>query len=228
MSNFFEQIENEYSRARGKLSRLAPLDWQLADEWQKKEIPLSVILGAMHDVAKNFRDKNRIGTINTLRYFAPEVEKRFAAWLETQVGKNTEEKTMTQTASQFSQNDENIVILDKLVSELTPEHFTRRGISLPEDLAKAVAQVRSEILALMSEINTKQPSLDEIDGKLEAIACDFNLALISGFSDEQTSEMVREIKAEQRFTLTEELLQKMLTRKMRQKYGLPEITLFAF
>lgn len=87
MSNYLEEIEAEYSRIRGKWSPLSPIDWNLADTWQKKEIPLNIVLRAMSETWSKFEAKANKGIINTLRYFEPEVEAGFTAYNTAQVGK---------------------------------------------------------------------------------------------------------------------------------------------
>lgn len=88
MSNYLEDIENEYSKIRGRFSPIAPIDWHLAESWEKKGIPLSVVLRAMSETGENFKAGNRKGTINTLRYFEQEVEKQFADYCAVTVGKS--------------------------------------------------------------------------------------------------------------------------------------------
>lgn len=69
MSNFLEEIENEYSRLRGMPSRLSPMDWNLAQVWEDSGLPLRVVLRAMGEVAEKFRAQKRTDKINSLSYF---------------------------------------------------------------------------------------------------------------------------------------------------------------
>jgi len=237
MDNFFTEIENEFSRARGKSSIIAPIDWQLLNEWQEKNIPLPVILRAMGDVAKNFRAQNSKGTINTLRYFAPEVEKQFADWQQSQVGKsngsdaviNEVEPMQSYKQSQYSQTDDNIEILENLVNSLSPEYFRGRNIHFPTQLGAAVAQTRSEILALMSDAKDKQLSSDTIENRLKEIADNLNSTLVAVVPEADRQLFEKDIAAEYaKFKLTPELHEKVYLRKLYQRCYLPELTLFAF
>jgi hypothetical protein len=88
MSNYLQEIENAYSRGRGKLSRLNPLDWNLAATWENSGIPLRIVLSAMEIVFDNYRQKKRPGLINSLSYFTQEVEKQFTEWQAGQIGKS--------------------------------------------------------------------------------------------------------------------------------------------
>jgi len=88
MSNYFEEIENEFSRIRGKYTRVSPLDWALMETWEKKDIPLSIVLRAMSETWRKHASQKKAGTINTLRYFEPEIEKQFADYCAITVGKS--------------------------------------------------------------------------------------------------------------------------------------------
>jgi hypothetical protein len=90
INNYLEQIESEYSRIRGKWSPLSPMDWTLAQKWEDSGIPLHIVLTAMSEVFRKFEGSKKGGKINSLSYFTQEVEKQFASWSESQVGKNTE------------------------------------------------------------------------------------------------------------------------------------------
>lgn len=107
MSSYLEEIENEYSRGRGKLSRLSPLDWALAQKWQNEGIPLFVVIRSMQNVIAAFQSSKRPGTINTLSYFTQEVEKQFAEWNSTQIGKNSDA-----VESIFSEEEETFICLN--------------------------------------------------------------------------------------------------------------------
>lgn len=92
INNYLEQIESEYSRIRGKWSPLSPMDWTLAQKWEDSGIPLHIVLTAMSEVFRKFESSKKGGKINSLSYFTQEVEKQFASWSASQVGKNTEDE----------------------------------------------------------------------------------------------------------------------------------------
>ena len=93
MDNYLQEIENEYTRIRGKFSLLSPKDWALAQSWEEKGIPLRIVLKAMSECFRQFHAQKRTGLINSLSYFTQEVEKQFADWSKTRVGKQ-EKNTM--------------------------------------------------------------------------------------------------------------------------------------
>lgn len=231
--NYLEEIEKEYSRIRGKYSPLAPVDWNLAAQWEKDGMPLSVVLRAMSETWRNFEAKQKKGTINTLRYFAPEVDKQFQVWLESQIGKveigvdpasADGDKTVVgvlenNTFTAFAVSDETDIL------EYLAEGFNKTG--LPNLLSAAAENVRRAIIVLIIEARENNISDEQIEVNLKAIAKDFDLSLVASFSDEERAEIIRQTKNEYaNRTLDAESLQKILIRKLYNKFGLPELTLF--
>lgn len=246
MSSFLEQIENEFSRGREMPSRLSPLDWNLAQTWETRGIPLSLVLRAMGDVFKQNAVANQPKSIGTLRYFIPAVEKAFAGWQASQVGKANHEAAQnvavggtvtTQylaTEKNYMQNssfaasiaylNENIEILDNLQTILRPI-----AVALPELLQSAVVQTRSEILALINDAQAKQFSSDKIEAHLTELRAHLEIALIASVSDEERAKIIADVKTEYgKFHLLKDVEQKVLIRKLYNRYGLPELTLYAF
>lgn len=230
-SNFYTAIEAEFSRARGKSSLLSPIDWHLVETWEAKEIPLSIILRAMDDVTKNFKAQNRISSIKTLRYFAEEVEKQFADWCKNQIGKNTEVNDMKNQsfAEAIAYSDDHAkYIEDNLLVHFDLRRFDRYEIKLSEPLCCAIPKVRAELLLLIEEINSKQPGIDFVENHLKSIAAELETALVASFPQEKLSELIEEIKTGfGRMSPTNQVVEKILIRKLHQKFRLPELTLFA-
>lgn len=222
MSNYLSEIENEYSRGRGKASLLTPLDWQLAQTWEDRGIPLRIVLAAMGDGFKKFHALQRDDTINSLRYFTQEVEKQFTDWQRSQVGKNTEKKSdmkdecFTAYAS-FDHTD----VLEYLV-----ERFTDRS-NLPEPLASTVPAIRLELVNLIEDAKQKQLSTDDIETRLGELATKLALPAINSISESEREEMIAKINNDygQR-TLTDDSRAKILMRQLYDRFELPELTLF--
>lgn len=84
------EIENEFSRLRGRPTRLSPLDWQLVADWESAGIPLSLILRVMTEVYKRFAESNPRGQIGSIRYFQPAIAAAAADWRSRQIGKSND------------------------------------------------------------------------------------------------------------------------------------------
>lgn len=225
MINYLSTIEDEYSKLRGMPSRLNPVDWQLADNWEQKGIPLRIVLQAMNDVHKKFTETKRPDSINSLKYFKQAVEKQFAEWQSSQIGKSTDnEENIMQPLSFAAISDgvdETVQILENLV-----EGFTVRD-SQPETLQKTIAVTRGELLALMTDTRQKNLSMNEIEDRLQEIAKPFNMALVFSTDENERAALDSAITREyQNRTLSEESRAKLITKKLYDKFGLPELTLF--
>ena len=232
MSNYLTAIETEFSRGRGQSSRLSPLDWNAAAKWESDGIPLHIVLGAMADGFKAYAANNRTGSISSIRYFIPAVEKQFAEWQTSQVGKPTETPIFRHTefgetdmknftvAAQIAQINVNVEILGAIADKL--KSFS----TYPEPLASTVAQIRGEILALMHE--AEKLDMDEIETRLAAQRVELETALIAATSDEERAQIIKAAESEfGKFTRMPDVSRKLMIRKLYNKFNLPELTLFA-
>ena len=90
--NYIAEIETKFSKIRGRGLMLSPKDFTLVKKWEEKQIPLRIVKRAMDDVHKKFKEQNRKDNINSLSYFKQAVEKEFAEWKQSQVGKNQQKQ----------------------------------------------------------------------------------------------------------------------------------------
>lgn len=223
--NYLQEIENEFSRLRGRWTMLAPLDWQLAAEWEKQGIPLHIALSAMSDVDKSFKDKNPNDSINSLRYFAKAVEKDFGEWQKRQVGKSDyvqedDFSDVSEFAVSSAADHDDIEALYFVESKLHKDN-------LPEPLRSAALNARTQLLALIDEAKTKQFSTDDIERRLDAISAELDLSLVVSIPEPERVRMLENIKREySKITVNEESRQKLLIKQAYEFFGLPKLTLF--
>ncbi len=82
---YFEKIEEEFIRLRGAPLLLSPADWRLADRWHRNGVPLPLVLESIRLVFERraARQAESPGAprrrVSSLRYCRPAVEK---AWAE--------------------------------------------------------------------------------------------------------------------------------------------------
>lgn len=228
MSNYLSQIEVEFSRGRGQSSRLSPLDWNAAQSWHDSGIPLHVVFAALDEGFKRHAAQNSHRSINSLRYFAPMVEEKFSDWKTSQTGKaapavfrQTEfEETMQNLPAVI--NDENVEIVRSIAAAL-PETVEA------EPLAAAIKHTRGELFALANRAAAAQLSADEIETELTKLRVLLEPNLIVSVSDDERARILADTRREYgKFSLMADAEHKVLIRKIYQKFGLPELTLFAF
>lgn len=117
--------------------------------------------------------------------------------------------------------DETVSILETLV-----DGYSNRN-NLPEPLRSAAAQTRGELLALIDDCRQKQLSMEDIEKRLDELAERQNLSIVVSIPEEDRAAMVEAISREyQNRTLSQDSRAKILTKKLYQKFGLPELTLF--
>jgi hypothetical protein len=110
LSNYFNEIEAAFNAGRGKFKMLSGVDFGLMQSWQTREIPLFVVLQAIADVTDKHRQRDRQSLINSLSYFEQAVEKAFAIYKDSQVGKTA--PIISESVSRLT--DKELAKLDEL------------------------------------------------------------------------------------------------------------------
>lgn len=211
--NYLAAIESEFSRIRGKWSPLSPMDWQLADSWEQKGIPLHVVLNAMSEVFRKFESSKKSGKINGLSYFTQEVESKFAEWSELQIGK----------ADESEDTEEDVSFGDEIICRLeTIYHaFLNNIFDCPETLREILSKTLSVVRNLRDEDDPER-----IESVLESQKTLLNEAIIKYLSE--TNDDYYEFTPH-RYNISDkrpEFQHLMLVKKFRDKYNLPDLTLY--
>ncbi|MXW00371.1 MAG: hypothetical protein F4X59_14255 [Holophagales bacterium] len=85
---YFETIEEEFIRLRGAPLLLSPADWRLADRWRQEGVPLFLVLESIRLVFERRAERQaaapeaRRRGVSSLRYCRPAVEKAWAEYRE--------------------------------------------------------------------------------------------------------------------------------------------------
>ncbi len=223
--NYLEEIEQEFSKIRGRWTPLAPLDWALAQTWETKQIPLSVVFRAMDDVHKKFIAANpkRTDTINSLRYFEKGVDKEFAEWQTSQVGKALEIPTTEENTMNYL--DDYVASVETDILDYFAKQFDRKN--LPEPLNSAAQNALIELLALIKETAKSEMSDTDLETRLEKISADLELSLAVSIPADVRTRMIETFKRDYaNITITAESRQKLLIKQAYAHFGLPKLTLF--
>ena len=86
--NYFTEIEEAFIRRRGRHLSLSPLDWALIESWQKRGIPIRLVLRGIESVFDSIGDdQKRLKHIKSLVYCKDEVESMYDEWIANSVGK---------------------------------------------------------------------------------------------------------------------------------------------
>ena len=127
-------------------------------------------------------------------------------------------------------SDDNVAFIENnLLTIFDCRYFAENTkIKLSDLMCAAVSKVRGELLVLIEEISEHFKSIDDIEERLSEIAREFELSLVADFTDNERQEIIDLVKVEYpAYDLTDQLMQRILIRKCYQKFGFPELTLFA-
>lgn len=227
-ADYLQSIEQEFSRIKGRFSALGPLDWSLAAKWESDGIPLAVVLRAMGEVEKNFKDSKIKKPIGSLRYFEKQIELEFAEWLSRQIGKPTDYKIGCDPGS--PEGDTAAIVLASSDETDILAHFVSAydRAHLPEPVASAVLKTKDQLLELLNDAeNDVKMSDTAIENRLEAIAADLELSLVVSLPETERARMIERIKLEYAaIRINDESRQKILIKEAYKYFSLPKLTLF--
>ena len=221
--NYFSEIEESFIRRRGKNLFLSPLDWALIETWQEREIPLHIILRGIEKVFDNYEKSKKKRTIKSLAFCSEEIEAQYEEWLESQVGKNTEEIEETSNDEGFT-NDSISEHLENILCELN---------EVKSKLNKDLVITLDRILSRLTELKTTFTNAEKLEEDLtnleklldEALLKESDGELLQKFKSETSQELQTYKK-----TMEEEVYQRtfelLLLKKLRLEMGIPRLSLF--
>ena len=230
--NYFTEIEDAFVRRRGKHLFLSPIDWALMESWKQQDIPLHLVLRAIERAFDSFEARPRKRSVKSLLYCQEEVEAQFAEWLESRVGSNESaerEEKEDDNSAHFSRAaiqqhlQQNKSILERLAK-------SRAGdAQLSESLTRAADRVRE----LLDDLN-EGGSVDarRMEDSLTGVERMLNDSLLSDSAtgaEVLTAEIKAELKpyrAQMEPSVYEQTLNNLLLKRLREKFGIPRLSLF--
>ena len=216
--NYFTEIEEHFSRQRGRHLFVSPLDWCLIELWKDSGIPLHVVL---RGIDRSFESSTARGRKppGTLYYCHPAVTEAFEEHQKAQVGAGEEEPIAETSAFTKSQVGELIDELSGILSSKKGESFrraTKRLRGLREELGKQA-----------------HPNYQEVDQSLGHVAGLVAEAFLEGMDKPSVKELRKAVRKELRVyrkylseQAYQELFENYLNRKVIEESGLPSFSLF--
>jgi len=243
--NYFTEIEEAFSRRRGKHLFVSPLDWSLMEAWKARGIPLHIALRGIEQSFDSYEAKPRRRSVKSLFYCQEEVEAQYAEWLESQLGATTPTGTATEeTAAKDEQAATGNgalpfpreVIAGHLseararVERAGTEQTTRGAGELSEALARVVARLaemeKDFAAAARPDAEQLEGSLNDLDNLLDrAVRASLKPAQIEARRAEAAAQLEPYRKRMERATY-EQTLDSLLAKLLREDCGLPRLSLF--
>lgn len=204
---YFRRLEEAFLALRGKATLLSPEDWQLARAWRRQGIPIEVVVATMESLFERQRERRSKRGISSLRYFRAAVD---AAW---------DEQLALQAGGGEGHRRED-------PGPPAKERLEALSAAWPEDVPGA-AGTRARIIALSGPLDEIESALAALDGEaLDALWSGLAEGERVAMEDRAGRALARAgdgLAAEER-----EALETRLRRlALRERYGLPTLSLFA-
>ena len=224
---------------------MSPLDWALIENWQERGVPLAVVLRSIEKVFDGF-DKQPAKTkrpIKSLMYCREEIEAQYAAWLETQVGKNNGKLELQKPnnevqSSKFKvQNSENksdnARKSELFPSEMISAHFENVSEQLNAAKEKADGDFRGvlqKVINRLEKLKQNTGDTEKAEDVLEKLDAFIDTNLVKTFETEKLKTEIEKQLAAHRNKMPAEVyertLELMLLKNLREKASVPRLSLF--
>lgn len=211
---------------------LSPMDWALIESWKERGVPLHVALRGIEHAFDSYDAKKQKRTVKTLLYCQEEVEAQYAEWLESRVG-SAESADKVAADEQKSPFPREIVLkyLDQSLQALIALQKDRSSVAdeFDEALERAVSLLTEIKDDYVSASAPNARKLEESLTGLERLLSDaLRVSMASEISQIQ-SEIAAQLKPYRRQMdkeVYERTLDNLLLKRLREKTGLPRISLF--
>jgi hypothetical protein len=233
--NYFTEIEDAFVRRRGKHLFLSPMDWALMETWKDQGIPLHLVLRGVERSFDSFEAKPRKRSVKSLLYCQEEVEAQYAEWLESRVGANP--------ASNVGDKDDSAKT--PFVSTAVREHLQRSRKTLTElaatrakngcdELSEAFSRAAALLASIENDFdNTATLDTRRLEDSLTGLERMLNQALLSVVPtldlDNTRAEFKTQLKpyrSQMEPAVYNQTLDNLLMKRLREKFGIPRLSLF--
>jgi hypothetical protein len=241
--NYFTEIEDAFSRRRGKHLFVSPLDWSLMETWKDRGIPLHIVLRGIEQSFDSYEAKPRRRSVKSLFYCQEEVEAQYAEWLESQLGAApgaAAEQPAAKDAQAAPANGALPFPREVIAGHLAEararlergcEEQKARGAG---ELCEALARAATRLSDLEKDFATAvRPDAEQLEGSLtdlenlldRAVRASLSPADLEARRAEAAAQLEPYRKRMERATY-EQTLDGLLAKLLREAYGLPRLSLF--
>lgn len=200
MSEYFVEIESHFTAKRGTPFVVNAKDWALMKKWQEEGIPLPVVIEAIDTVFAKAEERNKV--VNSLSYCKHAVKELWAERRALHVGEHD-------VAPEEGAEPLLVALAEELDVAGAPQFVVEKVGALTKE--KSVPVIEEQLIELEREL------IEAVFASLSAAeACDVRAAIARALGD--TSKLDEKTRAR-----TEEA---NLRRIVRERFGLPRLTLF--
>ena len=246
--NYFTEIEEAFIRRRGRHLLLSPMDWALIESWKEMGVPLHVALRGIERSFDSYESRPRKRSVKSLMYCQEEVEAQFAEWLESQTGAHapSQKDADDSDAEGAAPTDEGAgrglpfprAVISAHLAECRDS--VRRALDSRREragdgpLCEALARAAVRLEELASDFERAPlPDAELLESSLTDIEALLDRALRESLpSDEleetraSAAEQLKPYRARMERATYEQTLDNLLAKSLRERAGVPRLSLF--
>ena len=219
--NYFTEIEETFTRRRGKHLLVSPLDWALIETWQQRGVPLHIVLRGIENVFDGHDKKpNQKRTVKSLFYCKEEIEAQYAEWLESQVGSRAEDE---------NGNTENELFSKESVSA----HLERSAEDLKKKAEASTGELREvfeRAIIRLDELKDNYQTAELLEKSLEKLDSFIDESLLNAFETADLTDEVEEQMISYRDKMEPDVFRQtvnlMVVKRLREREEIARLSLF--
>ena len=231
---YYTEIEEAFIRRRGKHLILGTIDWDLMQSWEKKGVPLRIILNGIETVFDGL-DKSPMGSKNvrSLSYCKGEIESQYEKWLANQIGKSDSTKPQAEKVSVKKSDDPRQMLFSSRVIE---EHLESIISGLERSKAKSqggLRQLLEETLETLKSQKINHSEAESLEDLLEELERRIDKKLLETLDEKSLLSLTNKIEKDllkSKIKIGGESYQKtldlMINKSLREDFDIPRLSLF--
>jgi hypothetical protein len=249
--NYYSEIEDAFVRRRGKHLLVSPLDWSLMESWKTMGIPLHVVLRGIERAFDSYEARPRNRSVKTLFYCQEEVEAQFAEWRESQTGAHHATPDAARVDANVEDGEKVVDAVDDAAAlpfpraviaahladcraELRRAIEKRSGRAGEEALCEALARADARLEELATDFErAARPHAELLESSLTDLEGLIDRALRASLPDDALAtardvavEQLRPYRARMERATYEQTLDNLLAKTLRERAGVPRLSLF--
>lgn len=234
--NYFTEVEEHFVRRRGKHLYVSPLDWSLIAAWKDAGVPLHVALRGIDIAMDTFDSRKRtsVSKVGSLYYCHAAVMEEHARWLESRLGQSGENAPELPSAPDETAGPDGTEVATFLNARISEINALAGKQLLRQATVESAQRVRERLSAIAADLPPdRTPPLDSMERDLGIL----DEILVAALQEEAPEQRVAEWEAEAKKELKvyrkrlpketyRKILENYMKRRVRQMFGIGELSLF--
>ena len=218
-AEYLREIEQTFVGLRGRGFLLSPRDVALIDDWRQRGVPARVIVRALRDGARRFRNTHPTGTPlpATLAYFASQIEQQIGVRRERSLGYGGRGGAAGAGAAAAT------VEAQAAASQRVLDALTAAGRALEDDAPREVLRQAYRLIRGAAAKETFWETVREVDARVVAdLSAGLDAAALEALQSSAEAELDaggRSLSPQAR----DRRVKAAVERQVRVRFGLPDL-----